>query len=410
MKHKSKYNLWNKIKSKSIKNFLLEAFTFNSFSYVVAGPIELFIAKISPIEHFKVRMVALILNTILGRPYGKWRSFIFRLYRIKSDSSFLKTYVADTTIFLSFQLPLYMANMALGGCTLIEMLKAGLTVLVISGLFGRPYGIYLDSARKLFGVGIEYEKKAKINSNENIAVKSIKISFVKNQLNMVKNNFLKKKKKLNVGVIAATPVDTQFGVGFLEKKGIIAKGISLSHSPQQQTELQALNSRKLTYKVIDAIAKLKEKGANSIMIYCNSLSGAINLGQIRSYVNVPVVTPLDVYSNIANSKNNFGLIAANCQSTANIERVILSRNKNAKVFGVANLALVEEVENNEDPNSILEKHSLSKISSHLKDSGAEILLLGCTHFTYFSEEYKKCSSLPIFEPSEEMVKLLHKVV
>lgn len=86
-----------------------------------------------------------------------------------------------------------------------------------------------------------------------------------------------------IGVIAGTSVDTQFGLTFLEKKNIKGIGASVSLTPQEQTELQVLDKDTLTKIVFSKISDLKKLGAIDIMIYCNSLSGAIDLEELQRW-------------------------------------------------------------------------------------------------------------------------------
>jgi len=127
---------------------------------------------------------------------------------------------------------------------------------------------------------------------------------------------------------------------------------------------------------------------------------------IRKESNLSIITPLDVYQNISQKYKTFGLIAANCQSTANIERTLLKNNKDAVVIGVGNLKIVNDIESKKHPVQIIQEHSIKEICSALEKSGSEIIMLGCTHFPYFFEELKQTSNSNLFEPSEEMVKLL----
>jgi glutamate racemase len=209
-----------------------------------------------------------------------------------------------------------------------------------------------------------------------------------------------------IGVIAGTKIDTRFGVDFLKSKFIKSIGSPISQTPQEQTALQALKREELTAIVFDNIIRLKKKGASSILIYCNSLSGAIDLEGIRKRVGINIVTPLEIYEDIALAHNIFGLIAANCQSAANIERTILRKNRNAIVIGVGNLNIVNDIERKVLPGEIIKKHRIKEICSIFNSLKTEQIILGCTHFPYFYEELKKKTDAALFEPSEEMVKLL----
>lgn len=141
------------------KDASIDIFAMNTFSYAVAVPVELIISGMSWDEHLQVRLVALVLNTIVARPFGLWRIFVLNKFDINGSSSFSKNYFADTTAFLLFQLPLYIGNMVLGGADSSEILKAGLTISLIAGLLGRPYGIYLDWIRVQFSQKITFQTK-----------------------------------------------------------------------------------------------------------------------------------------------------------------------------------------------------------------------------------------------------------
>ena len=222
-----------------------------------------------------------------------------------------------------------------------------------------------------------------------------------------------KKDKLNqdkiIGVIAGTSVDTQFGLTFLEEKNIKCIGAPISLTPQEQTELQVLNKDNLTKLVFAKVYDLKEQGATNIMIYCNSLSGAIDLEGLQLRSPLPIITPLDAYKALSCKFQTFGLISANCQSSANIERVILTNNPTAKVIGVSNLQIVEDIESRLSPEDIIKNHSLPQVIQAIVGSGVQTLILGCTHFDYIANSLsEQISDTSIFLPSNYMLNQLLK--
>ena len=139
--------------------FGVEAFAMNTFSYLVAAPVELGIAGMSLGEHIKTRLAAAVTNTLTGRPYGIWRDWIFKKISVRGDSHWTKKYLGDTLAFTGFQLPLYLINMTIGGADFDEMVKASIPVTLMAGAMGRPYGAYLDKVRKECGLELEYEKE-----------------------------------------------------------------------------------------------------------------------------------------------------------------------------------------------------------------------------------------------------------
>ncbi len=221
------------------------------------------------------------------------------------------------------------------------------------------------------------------------------------------------KDKLNqdriIGVIAGTSVDTQFGLTFLEEKNIKGIGAPVSLTPQEQTELQVLDKYTLTKLVSTKVCELKEKGATSIMIYCNSLSGAIDLEKLQLNSPLPIITPLDAYKALSCQFQTFGVISANCQSAAAIEHIILTHNPTAKVIGIGNLQIVEDIESRLSPEAIIEHHSLSQVIQAMAGSGIQTLILGCTHFDYIADSLsEQLRDTSIFLPSEYMLNQLLK--
>lgn len=127
------------------RELLLDIFAMNSFSWAIAIPIELLLAGMSFQEHLQVRLLAVFFNTLIARPFGLYRLWIFR--RVPGRGR-LHAYLVDTFVFLSFQLPLYTANMLLGGASWMEIATASMTFMVLAGAMGRPYGVYLDWLRR----------------------------------------------------------------------------------------------------------------------------------------------------------------------------------------------------------------------------------------------------------------------
>ncbi|WP_288131702.1 L-alanine exporter AlaE [Microbulbifer sp.] len=127
--------------------WLLDVFAMNSFSWAIAIPIEVVLAGMSWREHLKVRLLAVLFNTVIARPFSLYRNWVVGRC---GQGGVLHNYAVDTFVFLSFQLPLYASNMVLGGASSMEILTASGTFVLLAGAMGRPYGFYLDSLRRLW--------------------------------------------------------------------------------------------------------------------------------------------------------------------------------------------------------------------------------------------------------------------
>ena len=201
-----------------------------------------------------------------------------------------------------------------------------------------------------------------------------------------KNN----KTALVVGVIAGTPFDTQLGLNQLSRLGLQAiTGYSISQDPNSQTLLQA-NKSLLELHVAKAIDFLLLKHVSCIIIYCNSISSAIDIKKIKAfYKNIKFITTNNIYEKIKVSSNNIGLITANSQCAGNIEKIILKNNPNGQVIGIGLLPIVKAIESGSTAKEIIKKYDLVRLCEFLTRNDCTEIILGCTHFENFYDELEK---------------------
>ena len=143
---------FKKLKGSRTYRFMVDAFAMNAFSIAICTPNELLIAGMDFEEYIRTRLTALVLNTLTGRPYGVWRDWLIRKVKIRKESPLGMKYVGDTVAFIGFQLPLYWLSMTVGRAELTEMISASMTLTIIAGLTGRPYGVWLDKFRNECGL------------------------------------------------------------------------------------------------------------------------------------------------------------------------------------------------------------------------------------------------------------------
>lgn len=211
--------------------------------------------------------------------------------------------------------------------------------------------------------------------------------------------------KQKIGVIAGTPVDTQMGVDFILAKGHEAIGVPTASCPQEQNLLQFLSPDVLTEKVSNIIKGFQEKGIYRTMLYCNSLSSAINLEKIKtSFPQSRIMTPLDVYENLASRYKNIILWAANVQCLEGIEKIFYEKNPFIDIMGFSMLPVIKAIEALEPPAQIIDRFNLNHIVA--ASDKAECLVLGCTHLPYLKENLQKKAGIAIIDPAEEMLEKL----
>ena len=209
-----------------------------------------------------------------------------------------------------------------------------------------------------------------------------------------------------IAVIAGTPIDTLMGAEFLKSKGLETEEFPVSENPVEQTKFQSMQQETKELEMKKIIKTIKSKGIEKILVYCNSLSSAVDMEKLSKEEEIVIVTPMDAYKKIAVNYNSVGVFAANNQGLAGIERTIVEKNKNCNVIGIGILPVVLDVEAKKEAKNIIADNHLDLAVEFFEENKVEAIILGCTHFPYFEKELKKCTKLEIINPSETMHKIM----
>ena len=207
-----------------------------------------------------------------------------------------------------------------------------------------------------------------------------------------------------IAVLAGTPVDTHMGVACLAKAGLTGLAFPLASDPRRQTAFQLSSQEEKTAAVRAVLEKARGHGCGKVFVYCNSLSGAVDFGPLAKETAMTIVTPLDIYRELAPKYRRLGLIAANAQGLAGIERTLFAANPSLDLLGACMLPVVLAIEAGQPPEELVEHHHLLELAEWFRRCGMEALVLGCTHFPYFKEALANRASLPLIDPAEEMVR------
>ena len=152
--------------------------------------------------------------------------------------------------------------------------------------------------------------------------------------------------------------------------------------------------------------QIKARGLERVLLYCNSLSATIDAHALAEARGLRVWTPMDVYGEIARKNRRVGVLAANCQGAAGVERAMVNASPDTLVFGTANLRLVLGVEAGTPPEALVEDCGLETLLRFFEQNGAEAVVLGCTHFPYVKEALQGRTSLPVLDPAERLAELV----
>ena len=209
-----------------------------------------------------------------------------------------------------------------------------------------------------------------------------------------------------IAVLAGTPVDTRMGVDCLTGAGLSGAAFPLAEDPPRQTAFQISSPEEKSARVLEVLPAARDRGGRRAFVYCNARSSAGDFGPLAAETGLRIVTPLDVYRTLAPRYHRLGLIAANAQGLAGIERALLSANPSLDLLGACMLPAVLSIEQGEDPAELVEYHHLPKLAEWFSQCGMEALVLGCTHFPYFKDALAQRTSLPLIDPAEEMIRQL----
>lgn len=211
-----------------------------------------------------------------------------------------------------------------------------------------------------------------------------------------------------VGIIAGTLVDTKMGVDFFTSKGLTAFGYPVSLSPEEQSKLQILSPIELKENIRGIINKIKKDGISNVIVYCNSLAAAVDMEKLSVEEDIRIVSPFNAYKTIAGQFSYIGVLTANNQSSAGIEKIMLASNPKCHVIGIGILKLAIEIEKGTPTELIIEKFGLRSLMEFYNTVNVDVIILGCTHFPYLHNELQKHSVVPILDPAELMYEILTK--
>ena len=132
----------------AMRNYLIDTIGTVIFFTVIAATSELLIVGLEPIQVLFARFVMIPVMVITARPYGLWRDWVFRKMRPRNWKFIV---AVDIATFISFQVPVYVATLALAGTTLSEIVTAVSVSIFFMVLLSRPFGMYLEAFRRWAG-------------------------------------------------------------------------------------------------------------------------------------------------------------------------------------------------------------------------------------------------------------------
>lgn len=210
---------------------------------------------------------------------------------------------------------------------------------------------------------------------------------------------------MKIGVFAGTCADTKMGEEILKSRGFETISYPISKNPKDQSLLQYYSREELTKIVEEKIKDAKNKGAEKIFIYCNSLSASIDIEDLSFRQAIQIITPLDFYKDLDRKYKKIIILSANSKSAHEIDK-ILSEKQFRDTISLGFLKLVEEIEKKTPPQEIVDKLNLRELFDFFNgmEDKADGIILACTHFPYMKELFKSLTDIEILDPAEDMIK------
>lgn len=136
----------------NLKRFIVDTITLNIFIIFVAFIVEIVLSGIPFSIFWRGRLIMIVPNIITVEPYNRTRIWIGKKLGVWKRER-MHQIVRDTLVYLIYRVPLIFIVLLFLGTPLLKVLSACISATLVSGFTGRPYGIFLDYMRKVFGVG-----------------------------------------------------------------------------------------------------------------------------------------------------------------------------------------------------------------------------------------------------------------
>ena len=139
---------------REVRRFLADTFAMVAFSFLAGGFVKLEISGLTLDQTLKIRAAAIPVSILIGRPYGLYGDFLLHILTRVHDNHHVNKFLVDTFANLTFQVPLYALILSFNGATHAQIISAAGSIVLISSISGRPYGLFLNICRRLFSVPI----------------------------------------------------------------------------------------------------------------------------------------------------------------------------------------------------------------------------------------------------------------
>ncbi|MDR2465558.1 MAG: aspartate/glutamate racemase family protein [Streptococcaceae bacterium] len=213
-------------------------------------------------------------------------------------------------------------------------------------------------------------------------------------------------------VLGGTGIDAKMGKRlvrqYFPEYEIIDYGIS--KTPEEQTLFQTAKTSEKKAEIFRVLDEFLSDEVVLILVYCNSLSASLSFDDISSERKIPILTPMMIYKSLGKQYSRIGLMAANAQGASGIEKVFVRENSNIVITTITNIEWVVAVEEGMAPEDIIQRYGLPESREFFRKTEAEAIIIGCTHFPYFLEEYQADVQIPCVNIDPLLVEKMKEIL
>lgn len=209
-----------------------------------------------------------------------------------------------------------------------------------------------------------------------------------------------------IAVIGGTRFDTGTGCDLVKKNQMEGQGYALANSPEEQNKLQNFDVSKLTHLVKEKIQAAEENKADKILVFCNSLSVAVNMAELQELTSIEIVSPIQIYRKLAEEYNSLFLITANGQCLSGAERVMLKKNPKMELYGFSCLKFISEIEQKASGGETFCSLHFDKVFELSEILSVQCVVSACTHLTPLNRILNNRSKLPVIDVGIKLIETL----
>jgi len=177
---------------------------------------------------------------------------------------------------------------------------------------------------------------------------------------------------MTVYVIGGDHYDAKMGVDMLAKRGVSSVPLAITDSPSEYM-IRAQDHDSLQDFVLN---KIKDVPADVFLVFCNTLSFAMDWKSLSEEIEVPIISLTTVYNDFITKYKSVGVVAIHEHTLNNMRTFFDRAHGDIETIGFSMIPLIENVEK-----GVGNTHEvLQKLISISADLGAEAFIFGCTHF------------------------------